>query len=96
MSIPKAKSQTRRKQPAYALIKSALAKHIRAGDVPPGTVLSESAIATLFGSSRSPVRQAFEQLADIGLVRRFDGRGVIAGKRQVEPRRVPIDRKSVV
>ena len=49
MSIPRAKSQTRRKQPAYALIKSALAKHIRAGDVPPGTVLSESAIATLFG-----------------------------------------------
>ncbi|MGY4161664.1 DNA-binding GntR family transcriptional regulator [Bradyrhizobium sp. USDA 4461] len=90
MSIPRAKSQTRRKQPAYALIKSALAKHIRAGDVPPGAVLSESAIATLFGSSRSPVRQAFEQLEHIGLVRRFDGRGVIAGKRKVEPRRVPI------
>ncbi|WP_244485921.1 GntR family transcriptional regulator [Bradyrhizobium viridifuturi] len=66
MSIPRAKSQTRRKQPAYALIKSALAKHIRAGDVPPGTVLSESAIATLFGSSRSPVRQAFEQLEHVG------------------------------
>ncbi|QPF86888.1 GntR family transcriptional regulator [Bradyrhizobium genosp. L] len=90
MPMPRVKSQTRRKQPAYALIKAALAKRIRAGDVPAGTVLSESAIASLFGSSRSPVRQAFEQLEDIGLVRRFDGRGVIAGKRQVEPRRVPI------
>jgi DNA-binding GntR family transcriptional regulator len=95
MSMPKANSerakpQTRRKQPAYALIKDALAKRIRAGDVPPGTVLSESSIATLFGSSRSPVRQAFDQLEHIGLVRRFDGRGVIAGKRQAEPRRVPI------
>lgn len=90
MSMPRAKSQTRRKQPAYALIKDALAKRIRTGDVPAGTVLSESSIATLFGSSRSPVRQAFEQLEHVGLVRRFDGRGVIAGKREVEPRRVPI------
>ncbi|MBR0794646.1 GntR family transcriptional regulator [Bradyrhizobium jicamae] len=90
MSMPRAKSQTRRKQPAYALIKDALAKRIRTGDVPSGTVLSESSIANLFGSSRSPVRQAFDQLELIGLVRRFDGRGVVAGKRQVKPRRIPI------
>ena len=89
-NLQRAKPRTRRRQPAYALITDALARRIRTGDVPPGTVLSESAIATLFGSSRSPVRQAFDQLEQIGLVRRFDGRGVIAGKRQVEARRVPI------
>lgn len=90
MAAPKARPQTRRKQPAYALIKDTLAKRIRTGDVPAGAVLSEHAIAALFGSSRSPVRQAFEQLEEIGLVRRFDGRGVVAGKRQVEPRRIAI------
>ncbi|WP_315837693.1 GntR family transcriptional regulator [Bradyrhizobium prioriisuperbiae] len=87
---PKARPQTRRKQPAYALIKDTLAKRIRTGDVPAGVVLSEHAIAALFGSSRSPVRQAFEQLEQLGLVRRFDGRGVIAGRRQVEPQRIAI------
>ncbi len=89
MLVPK-RLQTRRKRPAYALIKDTLAKQIKTGDVPAGAVLSEHAIATLFGSSRSPVRQAFEQLEQLGLVRRFDGRGVIAGRRQADPQRIAI------
>lgn len=80
----------RRKQPAYALITETLARRIRTGDVPAGTVLSEPAIANLFGSSRSPVRQAFERLEGLGLVRRFDGRGVIAGRRRAEPKRTAV------
>jgi DNA-binding GntR family transcriptional regulator len=84
------KAQPRRKQPAYALIKDALAKRIRTGAVPAGTVLSEHAIAALFSSSRSPVRQAFEQLEELGLVHRFDGRGVVAGRRRTAPKRIAI------
>ncbi|MEW6641789.1 MAG: GntR family transcriptional regulator [Pseudomonadota bacterium] len=88
--MPKATPQPRRKQPAYALITETLARRIRTGDVPAGTVLSEPAIANLFGSSRSPVRQAFERLEGLGLVRRFDGRGVIAGRRRAEPKRTAV------
>src|SRR4051812_29191973 len=68
-----------RKRPAYLLIKEALQTGIEAGRVPAGAVLYESVLATIFGASRSPVRQAFAALEREGVVRRFDGRGVVVG-----------------
>lgn len=65
-----------RRRPAYALIGDVLRGAIESGRLAPGSVLAESAIATMFEASRSPVRQAFAALEMAGLVHRFDGRGV--------------------
>lgn len=53
---------------------------MRGGGLPAGAVLLEGPIAELVGSSRTPVRQALAALEREGLVRRFDGRGVLAGR----------------
>lgn len=47
--------------------------------MPGGAILLEGPLAELVGSSRTPVRQALASLQCEGLVRRFDGRGVLAG-----------------
>lgn len=50
-------------------IAAALREAIIALDVKPGDTISESEIAQRFGVSRQPVREAFIQLADQGLLR---------------------------
>lgn len=75
--------------PAYEVIANILREAVRRGNLPAGTVLLEGAIAELVGSSRTPVKQAIASLEHEGLVRRFDGRGVLAG-RSGEPLRVPL------
>lgn len=77
-----------RKRPAYALIADRLRETIAAGRLPDGAVLAEGALASLFGASRSPVKQAFAQLESENLVRRFDGRGVVVGA--APPQRIAI------
>jgi len=47
-----------------------LEQRIIQGEMPPGTHLAEEAIATEFGVSRSPVREAIIQLERIGLAER--------------------------
>lgn len=47
------------------------------GSLPPGTRLLESHIASDFGISRAPARQALRQLEAAGLVTRSDGHGYI-------------------
>ncbi len=42
-------------------------------------MLLEGPLAAIFDSSRSPVKQALAKLESEGLVRRFDGRGVLSG-----------------
>ncbi|MGM4914969.1 GntR family transcriptional regulator [Rhizobium sp. 768_B6_N1_8] len=74
---------------AYEAIANALRKAVTSKTIPEGTVLLEGPIATLFDSSRSPVKQALATLETEGLVRRFDGRGVLAG-REGEPLRLKI------
>lgn len=68
-----------RPRPAYALIGDALRGAIIDGRLPAGAVLVESALAGMFGSSRSPVKQALAALEAEGLVRRFGGRGMAVG-----------------
>lgn len=74
---------------AYEAIAEALRIAVSTKMLPEGTVLLESPIAALFDSSRTPVKQALSMLEEEGLVRRFEGRGVLAG-RQGEPLRIKV------
>jgi DNA-binding GntR family transcriptional regulator len=79
-----------RARPAYSVIKETLAQRIADGTLSEGTVLLEGPLAELFRSSRSPVKQAFAQLEEAGLVRRFGGRGVAVGSSAAPLRRVKL------
>jgi DNA-binding GntR family transcriptional regulator len=58
-------------------IRRALADEITTGRLKPGTALDEQQIATRFGASRTPVREALRQLDVSGLVEIRPRRGVI-------------------
>jgi DNA-binding GntR family transcriptional regulator len=75
--------------PVYRKIAAILHDSIKAGRVTPGTVLMEGSLAALFGSSRTPVKQALSDLSDRGVIRRFDGRGFIVGSAKAA-HRVPL------
>ena len=47
------------KSPLYLRIRDVLAEAIAAGRLPKGALLLEGPVATLFSSTRTPVRQAF-------------------------------------
>lgn len=64
--------------PRYAVIQESLRDAILGERMPPNLVLLEGAIARLFGTSRGPVRKAFELLHKEGLISRFEGRGFLA------------------
>lgn len=65
--------------PRYEHIRTTLAARIRAGVLSDGLILTEGAIAELFGTSRAPVRQALELLHQDHLIHRFQGRGYMVG-----------------
>ena len=67
---------------AYVEIKS----QILAGKLPPGSAISEAELADALGISRSPVREAFQQLARDGLVEIFPKRGTFVA--ELTPREV--------
>ncbi|ALN74278.1 GntR family transcriptional regulator [Aureimonas sp. AU20] len=77
---PSSGSMPGARRPAYRRIVEALRGQLLSGDLPEGAVLLEGPLAALFGSSRQPVRQALAELEAEGLVRRFEGRGVLAGR----------------
>ncbi|WP_334174911.1 GntR family transcriptional regulator [Pseudoxanthobacter sp.] len=79
-----------RDSPAYAAIAAVLREAIASGRLGPGAVLLEGPLAALFGSSRSPVKQALQQLCREGLVARFAGRGLMVGDGSAAPCRVPV------
>ena len=72
--------------PAYASITERLRRGLESGALPEGTVLLEGPLAAIFGSSRSPVKQALARLEEEGLLSRFDGRGLLVGAAS-EPKR---------
>jgi DNA-binding GntR family transcriptional regulator len=53
---------------AGARVRAALEKDILSGAVAPGTRLDEASVSARFGVSRTPVREALNQLAAFGLV----------------------------
>lgn len=59
------------------LVRLQLAEDIVAGKLRPGTRLDEVEQAKRFGVSRTPVREAFRELAALGLVENRPHRGVI-------------------
>lgn len=69
-----------RPAPHYVEIKTALEAAIASGLLADGTVLTEGAVARLFGTSRTPVRTAFHHLLATEHLRRFDGRGFVVGR----------------
>lgn len=64
---------------AYEAIADTLRRAIEGRTLPEGIVLLEGPIAALFSASRSPVKRALAMLEDEGLVRQFEGRGMLVG-----------------
>lgn len=62
-------------RPAGTQIFDALKTAILRMELPPGCFLSESEIGARFGASRTPVREAFLQLREAGLVTTLPSRG---------------------
>ena len=55
-----------------------LREHLVDASLPPGLVFGETAVARAFGSSRIPAAAALQRLKSEGLLKSFDGRGLIA------------------
>ncbi len=65
--------------PQYALVAAELRRRIRAGAIPPGSLLpSESALISEFGVSRGTIREALSQLRASGDIITEHGRGSYA------------------
>ena len=75
--------------PVYRKIAAILHDSIKAGRLTPGTILMEGSLAAIFGSSRTPVKQALSDLSERGVIQRFDGRGFVVGSAKA-PRRVQV------
>jgi len=70
---------------AYEQIGAVLRAGVRDGRLPPGTLLREGRLASIFGASRSPVKQALEALEAEGLLSRRDGSGLVVGDGSAPP-----------
>jgi GntR family transcriptional regulator len=74
--------------PLYVQIRDALRQQIDSQTLPPGAPLpTEEALQVRYGVSRSVVRQALGDLADLGLIVRQRGRGTVVAPRSVRRRR---------
>lgn len=78
-----------RSAPRYAAIEGKIIEAIEKELLPAGVVVTEDPIARLFGTSRTPVRMAFNKLEDLGLLERFEGRGFIVSGAD-EPKRIVV------
>lgn len=67
-------------RPAAEQISLALRTAILSTSLAPGTLISENEIGQLFGASRTPVREAFAQLRDEGLIVTWPSRGTYVSK----------------
>ena len=73
MASPQSESR-----PLYELIYDVLREHLVEASLPPGLVFGETTVARAFGSSRIPAAAALQRLKSEGLLKNFDGRGLIA------------------
>lgn len=77
----------------YRLIHDRLRDALERGRIAPGLVLLEGPVAKLFGTSRVPVRKAFELLHEAGWLLTFEGRGYLVASPDgtvPEPVRLPL------
>ena len=73
----------------YAEIEDTIKNAINNQLLPAGIVVTEDPVARLFGTSRTPVRVAFNKLEERGFLKRFDGRGfVVSGAKK--PKRISL------
>ncbi len=82
----------------YRLIYDQLKNAIALGKIVPGLVLLEGPVARIFGTSRVPVRKAFEMLHADGLLHTFEGRGYLVGgpdKGATLPLRTPLSEETL-
>lgn len=81
----------------YELIRQRLRQAIVEQRVAPGLVLLEGPVAKVFGTSRIPVRKAFEMLHAEGLLCTFEGRGYLVAQagQHVQPQRLPLDAQAL-
>ena len=70
-------------KPAAAQITSTLRATILEMDLEPGQIISENELGNLFGASRTPVREAFSNLRNQGLVTTYPNRGSYVSKLSV-------------
>lgn len=63
----------------YDGVRNLLERKIASGELPPGALLKEAAVATHLGLSRAPVRRAMAMLAEEGAIRPAEGQGYIVG-----------------
>lgn len=81
-------SLERARGPLYAQIRDALREQIDGQSMPPGAPLpTEDELQNRYGVSRSVVRQALAELADMGLVVRQRGRGSVVAPHREHHRR---------
>lgn len=77
----------------YRVIHDQLKSAIALGNIAPGLVLLEGPVARIFGTSRVPVRKAFEILHAGGFLHTFEGRGYLVAHpdgSMPQPLRMPI------
>lgn len=67
-------------RPAAEQIASALKAAILNMQIAPGAMISENEVGQIFGASRTPVREAFAQLRDDGLILTWPSRGTYVSK----------------
>lgn len=67
-------------RPAAEQIASALKAAILNTSLAPGSMISENEVGQLFGASRTPVREAFAQLREDGLIVTWPSRGTYVSK----------------
>lgn len=67
-------------RPAAEQIASALKAAILNMQISPGALISENEVGQVFGASRTPVREAFAQLREDGLVLTWPSRGTYVSK----------------
>lgn len=72
------------KLPAPELVRVGLRNAIMSGEIGPGTQLRQDEIATRFGTSRIPVREALHQLSAEGLVELQPNKGAVVKSYSVE------------
>ena len=72
-------------------IRATLQEEIESGKLPPGAVLDERALAARFDVSRTPVREALQQLAARDLVRIAPRQGVTVSRLSISKVRAMLE-----
>jgi DNA-binding GntR family transcriptional regulator len=76
--------------PMYRLIAETVERNIRAGNLPEGIVVNETALSKIFGTSRAPSAAALRELEEAGLISRLPLRGFKVGGQAAEPVRIDL------